>query len=161
TSRCFALRLKAPPLDFGPGGPASGHTLALNSLSLAPGALHDKIAARLLNDNATGASLIDQELVNGTTETVYLTVSVTKPNQVTAMQSFAVRNYTSTTAVSIDCYDDDTGDYNPDCNQVGGFPSGGGYTSSDSQPANTLTFPVKLYELDGLGAPTTEIPCLA
>jgi tryptophanyl-tRNA synthetase len=112
-SRCFELRLKAPPLRFSGDGSGTGHTLALDSLSLAPGAAHDRLAARLLNDDATGASLIDQHVVNGTTETVYLTVTVTKPGSVTASQSFVVRNHTSITAVTIDCFIGPENEWNP------------------------------------------------
>jgi hypothetical protein len=162
-SRCFELRLKAPPLHFLPGGgvPAVGHTFTLDTLSLAPGAPHDRIAARLLNDDATGASLIDQPIANGTAETVYLTVTVTRPSSVSATQSFAIRNFTSASSVNIKCYDLD-GNWNPACDPVASFPPGGGYspTSPITTTATALTFPVKLFELDGAGAPAIEIPCL-
>jgi hypothetical protein len=162
-SRCFELRLKAPPLRFSGDGSGTGHTLALDSLSLAPGAAHDRLAARLLNDDATGASLIDQHVVNGTTETVYLTVTVTKPGSVTASQSFVVRNHTSITAVTIDCFIGPENEWNPACDPPAAFPPGGGYSppAPITTTATALTFPVKLFELDGAGAPATEIPCLA
>jgi hypothetical protein len=162
-SRCFELRLKAPPLRFSGDGSGTGHTLALDSLSLAPGAAHDRLAARLLNDDATGASLIDQHVVNGTTETVYLTVTVTKPGSVTASQFFVVRNHTSITAVTIDCFIGPENEWNPACDPPAAFPPGGGYSppAPITTTATALTFPVKLFELDGAGAPATEIPCLA
>jgi hypothetical protein len=167
TSRCFELRLKSPPLHFGDGGQATGHTFALGApnaptsgLSLAPGAPYDLIATRLLNNNATGASLIDQWVTNGTTETVFLTVTVTKPNTMAVTQAFSVRNYQSVSTVSINCYDAD-GNWNPSCDQPTWFPSAEYYSSPTTTSATTLTFPAKLYELDGNGVPTTEIPCLA
>ena len=173
TARCFELRLKAPPLHFLGGGPEGGHAFALgytpqpnepapsSSLSLAPGAPYDLIAARLLNDNATGASLLDQWIVNGTTETVFLTVTVTKPT-VTATQSFEIRNFTSATSVTIKCFDS-ANEWNPACDPVADFPPGGGYSPASpiTTTATALTFPVKLFELNGAGVPTTEIPCLA
>ncbi len=167
TARCFELRLRAPPLHFLAGGPATWHTFALGypgaptSLSLAPGAPFDPVAARLLNDNATGASLLDQPVINGTTETVFLTVTVTKPSSVSASQKFEIRNFTKISTVTIDCGPPE--DPNPACDPVASFPPGGGYASPlITPPATTnLMFPVKLYELDGAGIPTTEIPCLA
>lgn len=164
-SRCFDLRLKAPPLHFLSGGPASGHTFALgypnapSSLSLAPGAPYDLLAARLLNNNATGASLIDEWIANGTAETVFLTVTVTKPNTVTATQSFVIRNYESVSAVSSACYTAD-GDWTGACDQPALFPSGQ-HSSLDATATQAVDMPAKLYELDGAGVPTTEIPCLA
>ena len=158
--RCFALRLKAPPLHFIGGGPAVGHAFALDSLKLEPGAPFDRIAARLLNDNATGASLLDQWFTNGTTETVYLTVTVTEPTAVTATQSFVIRNYQSVSSANTNCYDADD-NWNPACDPPGPFPSGGYLSPLITTTANTLTFPAKLYELDSAGAPTAEIPCLA
>ena len=173
-ARCFELRLKAPPLHFLGGGPAAGHALALGytpppgqplpppSLSLAPGATFDRLAARLLNDGATGASLLDQWIVNGTTETVFLTVTVTRPASVTATQSFAIHNYTAITTTSIDCYTGPDNEWNPACDPPAGFPPGGGYSSSRiTTTATALAFPAKLFELDGAGVPVTEIPCLA
>ncbi|HSK01402.1 MAG TPA: hypothetical protein VK932_09180 [Kofleriaceae bacterium] len=160
-SRCFELRLKAPPLHFLGGGPAAGHGLALDSLSLAPGAAHDRIAARLLNDDATGASLLDQPIVNGTTETVFLTVTVTQPSSVTATQAFEIRNHTAISPVTIECYVGPDKEWNPACDPMAAFPPGGGYSSGPiTTTATALTFPVKLFELDGAGAPATEIPCL-
>jgi len=160
TSRCFELRLKAPPLHFlGGGGPASGHTFALDTLSLAPGAPYDLIAARLLNYGATGASLIDQGVVNGTAETVFLTVTVTKPSAVTATQGFVIRNYTSVSSVSSACYTAD-GDWTGACDQPLPFPSGE-YISSAVTTTQSVDVPAKLYELNGAGVPAIEIPCLA
>ncbi|HWO20496.1 MAG TPA: hypothetical protein VNO30_17120 [Kofleriaceae bacterium] len=174
-SRCFELRLKAPPLHFLPGGgPAAGHARALGytpppgeplppaSLSLAPGSPYDALAARLLNNSATGASLLDQWIVNGTTRTVFLTVTVTRPDWVTATQSFEIHNYTSITAANIDCFTGPDNEWNPACDPPAGFPPGGGYKSPRiPTTVNTLTFPAKLFELDGAGVPAAEIPCLA
>ena len=160
TSRCFELRLKAPPLHFTEGGEAAGHSFALNTLSLAPGAPFDQVATRLLNDDATGASLLDQRFINGTTETVYLTVKVTKPSLVTASQSFEVRNYAAITPVNFACYDAD-GNANPACDAAQSFPSAGYLSGVSAGAVSTPTFPVKLYELDSAGVPTTETPCLA
>jgi Bacterial Ig-like domain len=162
-SRCFELRLKAPPLRFFNvyGGVAANHTFALDTLSLAPGAPYDLIAARLLNANATGASLLDQWIFNGTTETVYLTVTVTKPTSVTASVMFQIRNFTSKHPVHIKCSSEDD---DPACAVVRSFPPPSqGYVSPLITPpaATTLKFPVKLYEINGAGAPSTELPCLA
>lgn len=159
TSRCFALRLKAPPLHFLGGGPAHGHALALDWLNLAPGAAYDQLAERLLNHNATGASLLDQWFVNGTTEPVFLTVTVTKPSSVTATQSFAIRNHQSTWSVQIGCGSEENP--NPACDGAYDFPSQPYTSSVIATTVTSLTFPVKLYELNAAGVPTTEIPCLA
>jgi hypothetical protein len=163
TARCFELHLRAPPLHFLTGGPTNNQPYALDALSLAPGAPYDLIAARLLNNTATGASLIDQPVINGTTETVYLTVTVTKPTSVVASQRFMIRNYETVTDISAINCDADTG--NPAaCALPQPFPAptGAGYSSSTiSINLNTLTFPVKLFELNASGVPTTQIPCLA
>jgi hypothetical protein len=160
-SRCFALRLTAPPLHFlDGGGPASGHTFALNSLSLAPGAPHDLLAARLLSNSATGASLIDQRVVNGTTETVFLTVTVTKPNLVTATQRFEIRNYTRIYSSQSDCYYQN-GEPTGLCIGAGQFPSEAYLLSKENTNPQPVDVTAKLYELDGAGVPATEIPCLA
>lgn len=158
-SRCFELRLRAPPLQLTASGSAVGHAFALDSLNLAPGAPHDRLAARLLNNDATGASLIDHWFTNGTTATIFLTATVTKPTAVTATQSFEIRNYTSTAIVGIECYDAED-NWNPACNQAQSFPSAG-YVSSPVTTGVTAVFPVRLYELDAAGAPMIEVPCLA
>lgn len=153
-ARCFALRLRAAPLHFTTSGPAENHPFALNALDLAPGAPYDQIAARLLNDSSA-ASLLDQFLVNGTTETVFLTVTVTKPSSVTASEQFTIRNYSESSSVSIKCPED-----NPDpCIATAPFPSAG-YTGSSSNNANTLLFPVKVYEVGGNGAIGGQVTCL-
>jgi len=148
-ARCFNLHLRAPPLEFEStdgNQPTKVHAYALDSLSLAPGALYDQIAARLLNAGATGASLIDQDVFNGTTATIYLTVTVTAPSEVMAAQSFVLDNaVTNVTACG------DTG-----CPPAAGGPMDSGATSYQMV---TLHFPVKVFELEG-GVPVTEIPCL-
>jgi hypothetical protein len=150
-ARCFDLRLRAPPVDVEVMGsqPTKVHAYALDSLSLAPGAPFDQIGARLLNDEATGtgASLLDQDIFNGTTSTIYLTVTVTPPSSVVAAQSFVMAD--APTEVSL-CTFCTTGMANK-------VPEDSG---SGSAPMTTLHFPVRIYELVG-GVPTTEIPCLA
>jgi hypothetical protein len=59
--------------------------------------------------------------------------------------------------VNISCAND-----NPACEPPAAFPPGGGYSSPlITTTATALTYPAKLYELDGNGAPAIEIPCLA
>jgi hypothetical protein len=152
-ARCFDLHLRAPPLDLDSAStsrPTKDHAYALDSLSLAPGALYDQIAARLLNADATGASLIDQDIFNGTTSTIYLTVTVTPPSEVTAAQTFVLDN--APTQVS----DATCGGACTDAAE--------GPTFSLAQPMTTpetsLHFPAKVFELVN-GAPATELPCLA
>jgi hypothetical protein len=151
-ARCFDLHLRAPPLEFestSTSPPTKQHAYALDSLSLAPGAQFDQIAARLLNYDATGASLIDQDVFNGTTSTIYLTVTVTRPVMVMAAQSFVLGN-APTNVTAATCGDA--------CVDAEG---GSEYTSPiHSTEAVTLHFPAKVFELVG-GVPTTEIPCLA
>jgi hypothetical protein len=162
-ARCFDLKLKAPPLEFLPASaPIPLHTYQLDALSLSSGPPFDLVAARLLNDNATGASLIDQPLFNGTASTVYLTVTVTKPVTVTATQSFVIRNLTSISSVSSggDCYTGPDDDWTGACDPPAAFP-GGEYTSPLVTVTQPVNIPAKLYEVDGAGVPTTEIPCLA
>ena len=148
-ARCFDLRVRSLPPDYAAMGsqPTKVHAYALDSLSLAPWALFDQIAARLLNDDATGASLLDQDLFNGTTSTVYLTVTVTPPSSVLAAQSFVVANAPTEVLNCSLC---------PAENASGILEDSG----SGSAPVTTLHFPVKLFELVG-GVPATEIPCLA
>jgi hypothetical protein len=150
-ARCFDLHLRTPPIKIEPTDPSvptKVHAYALDSLSLAEGATFDQIAARLLNNDATGASLIDQDIFNGTTATIYLTVTVTPPISVMATQSFVLGNAeTQVTQCSMNCPG----------NAVGG-PS---HTPSPiATEATSLRFPAKVFELIG-GVPTTEIPCLA
>ena len=150
-TRCFELHLRAPPLEFeAPGArPTKDHAYSLDSLSLAPGALYDQIAARLLNYDATGASLIDQDVFNGTAETVFLTVTVTKPTPVMVLQSFVLGNATTNVTAS-GCQ--------MDCPSPAEEP---GYTSPTISTEETnISFPAKVFEVVA-GVPTTEIPCLA
>ncbi|MBX3156794.1 MAG: hypothetical protein KF773_12380 [Deltaproteobacteria bacterium] len=167
TARCFTLKLLAAPLDFQPpaaigmpaAGPATGHKFALNSLSLAPAAPFDEIAARLLNADA-GASLLDQPIVNGTAETVFLTVTVTlTPTMVQAARTFVMHNArTSVSDVSLKC-EGAGGDPN-NCNSPTGFTP---FTSSNNVlgTVNNPTYLVKVFELDAANQPTTEVPCIA
>lgn len=161
TARCFELQLRAPPLHFTSGGRAVSQPFALDSTSLVQGAIYNKLAARLLNNDATGASLIDQFVANGTTETVYLTVTVTKPSSVAVSQQFVINNRTTTTDLSpaVNC-DYDTG--NPAaCDQPQQFPSAEYVSPIIPTTATTLSFPARLYELNASGVPTTSIPCIA
>ncbi len=153
-ARCFDLRLRAPPLDLDSASasrPTKDHAYALDSLSLAPGAPYDQIAARLLNTDATGASLIDQDIFNGTTATIYLTVTVTPPSEVTAAQTFVLDN--APTQV-----------IGPPPPASPAAPCHGWARVSLTQPASTpetsLHFPAKVFELVN-GAPATELPWLA
>lgn len=156
-SRCFNLTLRAPPLDVeyvaAGARPTKDHAYALDSLSLAPGAQYDQIAARLLNNNATGASLIDQDVWNGTTAPIYLTVMVTPPIMVLAARRFKLGNAATNVTPNPGCYDS--------CLD----PSmlGAEYTSPApalSTQEGDLKYPVKIFELVN-GSPTLELPCLA
>jgi len=152
-ARCFDLRLRAPPLDLdlaSASRPTKDHAYALDSLSLAPGAPYDQIAARLLNTDATGASLIDQDIFNGTTATIYLTVTVTPPSEVTAAQAFVLDN-APTQVIPASC--------EPSCTSATGGPVFS-LTQPASTPETSLDFPAKVFELVN-GAPATELPCLA
>jgi hypothetical protein len=151
--RCFELALKAPPLHFAapPATPTTAHEYALDSLKLGAGSF-DKVAARLLNDDATGASVLDQGFTNGTARTVYLTVTVTKPNETVIRRRFqegmwsAIRDE----RVTISCG-------NAPCELF----FGDGYMSPDTTATiGTQAFPVKVFELVN-GVPTTEVPCIA
>ena len=152
-SRCFDLQLRAPPLKLeatSASTPTKVHAYALDSLRLHPTAQFTQIAARLLNDDATGASLIDQDIFNGTTATVYLTVTVTRPYSVMVAQSFVLDN--APTQVTP-----------PSCGLCEDADGVAPYDSPDpavSIEMTALPFPVKVFELTG-GVPTTEIPCLA
>jgi hypothetical protein len=150
-ARCFDLHLRAPPLEFEPAGtqPTKVHAYALDSLSLAPNAQFDQVAARLLNNDATGASLIDQGVFNGTTSTIYLTVTVTPPISVMGSQSFVLDNALTNVGSPQPC--------SGACVAPSLGPKGTGSTSTQM---TTLRFPAKVFELVN-GAPLTEIPCLA
>jgi hypothetical protein len=152
-ARCFGLVLRAPPLELestSTSQPTKDHAYALDSLSLAPGAQFDQIAARLLNHDATGASLFDQDVFNGTTSTIYLTVTVTRPVMVMAGQSYVLGNAPTQVVTPATC-----GDACIDAEE------GPEHTSPIHwNEATTLHFPVKVFELVG-GVLTAEIPCLA
>lgn len=156
-TRCFDLKLKAPPLELlSETTPVTPHTYQLDALSLAHGAPFDLVAARLLNDDATGASLIDQPFFNGTASTIYLTVKVTKPTQVNTAMSYVIdhaRRFSDNT-VSLNC---SAMDGNPaDC--IGPAPRYlSGLVSSSSV---TATFRVRVFELDSSEVPTAELPCI-
>jgi hypothetical protein len=166
-ARCFELHLRAPPLHFQTPGPNANdpnpipvdHAYRLMSLDLAPGAPFSAVAQRLLNPDATGASLIDEDVTNGTASTIYLEVGVIKPSTVFAGQSFVLGNFGTTRTVSIDCTDDPD---NPPPSLCRGPSSGPVYVSAPPVeiPITSLAFPVKVFELDGSLAPATEIPCL-
>jgi len=165
-ARCFELHLRAPPLHFqAPGGSPTDpdpipidHVYRLASLDLAPGAPFTAIAARLLNNDASGASLIDEDVTNGTASTVYLEVAVTRPTTVAASQSFSLRNLTTTSTANIDCTER-SGSVPPTiCRSPSSGPN---YTSLPTNVAITsLGFPVKVFELDGSLRPAVEVPCL-
>jgi hypothetical protein len=152
-ARCFNLHLRAPPLEFEVASgsrPTKVHTYALDSLGLEENAPYYQLAARLLNYDATGASLIDQDVFNGTPATVFLTVTVTKPLMVMAAQSFVVNN--AATDVT-DC--GDACDVDPMTGPV--------YESlmpGVSVQELDLTFPVKVFEVVS-GVPAVELPCIA
>jgi hypothetical protein len=169
--RCFDLHLRAPPLHFQTPGSGTatdpdplpvGHKYRLASLTLGAGQFN-AIAARLLNNDATGASLIDEDVTNGTASTVYLTVAVTRPSNVWAGQIFTLSFVDQgTTGANITCTT--TQGQNPPsiCHQ----PSTPLYTSAanpDGTPAEQVeanpSFPVKVFEFDANG-PTTETPCI-
>jgi hypothetical protein len=156
TARCFDLHLRAPPLDFDLAPtprPTKDHAYALDSLSLAPGAIFDQIAARLLNDNATGASLIDQDIFNGTTATIYVTVTVTHPSVVMAVQWFALGNAPTQVVSPAPCQITNT------CVAAAEGPS---FVLMDPvyTPMTSLHFPAQVFELVS-GVLAAEIPCLA
>jgi len=155
SARCFDLQLRAPPLHFLAGGPTNNQPFALDALNAAPGAAYDNLAERLLNSGA-GASLIDQPLTNGTTSTVYLTVTVTKPSAVTVSQQFAIRSNTTVTSVNTNCANTPSA-----CNSPLPFPGNDYQSGTTTSAANSLTFPVRLYELNASGLPSTSFPCLA
>lgn len=154
-SRCFELRLLAPPMHFTDGGAATGHDRALKALTLAPATstTFDRIATRLLNTGAFGASIVDQRFVNGTASTVFLTVTVTKPS-VSLTKRWVLQNArTSTTAVSLLCggSGDPANCQPPDLGPV--------FDSGTVSVAVKAEFPVHVFETDAAGAVIGEIPC--
>lgn len=163
TTRCFELRLKAPPMKFEQPTISSGHTFSLNSLTLAPSAspIFRKIGSRLLNNSSTGASLIDQRFTNSTTATVFLAVNVTKPMNVIATMRFEIRNHRFTRTVNFDCSDEDNPPQN--CQSTANIPNASlaPYSGTAQPTVGSLAYPAKLFELNGAGEPTTEIPCVA
>jgi hypothetical protein len=158
-ARCFDLKLKAPPLEMLPeSAPITPHTYQLDALSLAPGAPFDLVAARLLNGDATGASLIDQPFYNGTANTVYFTATLTKPTRVDAAQSYVVdhaRLYSYPVELNCSAFPG-TGGNPADCIDPGPRYLSGVVTSTSV----AATFRVRVFELNASGAPVTEIPCI-
>jgi hypothetical protein len=156
TTRCFDLHLRAPPLHFVDA--SAPHAYRLDSLSLAGGPFR-AIAARLLNDDASGASVIDKDVTNGTAETVYLELAVTKPASVTLQQSFVLKNFHEALEnTELACLVRDGGD------PANCLPPVSGpilqATALSTTTATELRFPARVFELDATGAPTHEIPCL-
>lgn len=155
-ARCFDLHLRAPPLHFVDTN--TPHAYQLQSLSLAGGPFR-AIAARLLDDNASGASVIDKNVTNGTAETVYLELAVTKPAAVTLSQRFVLGNFHEPLEnTELACLVRDGGDP-ANCRP----PAIGPVFQSpalNTTTVNTLSFPARVFELDATGTPATEIPCL-
>jgi hypothetical protein len=162
-----ALHLRAPPLHFqkpGQGLPDPDpipvdHPYRLLSLNLGVAPPLSAIAARLLNADASGASVLDEDVTNGTASTVYLEVGVTRPATVQVRQNFKLANVITTQTVSIDCTDFGDGPPDPLCK---GPTAGPTYSSANlgDQPISGLSFPVKVFELDGSLHPAIEVPCL-
>lgn len=157
-SKCFELRLKAPPLEL-PPVLATTHPYKLDSLRLdTSDPTLDNIAARLLNEDATGASLLDKDFINGTGETVYLTVAVTKPTDVISSARFVIRHaQLGKTTVSVSC-----GVEVPEPGNPCYAPPSNDYTSPTlTLQQSTLAFPVRVFEVGANGYPTSEVPCVA
>jgi hypothetical protein len=170
--RCFSLHLRAAPLHFNTNlvfpaviympGDANGHKFALQAAGLEQSKL-GQIAQRVLNTTAA-AALTHMTMINGTAETVYLTVTVTPPSEVKVRQTFSIRYVTTTTTINVDCSDSTTGD----CANVPVHPeiADGANpaipTSGMQEPVavNGLQFPVQVYLLDVNGVPTTQILCM-
>jgi hypothetical protein len=156
-ARCFDLHLRAPPLHFADA--SAPHAYRLESLRLDTTTPFHAIAARLLNDNASGASVIDKDVTNGTAETVYLELAVTKPASVTLQQSFALKNFHEAPEnTELACLVRDGGDPANCLPPVRGPVLSA--TALHSTTATELRFPARMFELDATGAPTNEIPCL-
>jgi len=170
-SRCFTLHLRAPPLHFGgftvgaktyAPGDAQNHKFALKTLHLEQGAPADQIqiAQRVLVP-AAATSLLDMPLTNGTASTVYVTVKVTRPSRVTARQTFSRRYVSTISTVNVDCSGDSS---DPDCSSVDVHPpiDDGGSPAPSQPPADVtgLSYPVRVYQLDASGVPTTQTACI-
>lgn len=86
-------------------------------------------------------------------------MGVTKPSTVFAGQSFKLANFGTTQTVSIDCTRDPT---HPPPSVCAGTSSGPTYTSAAPTEIalTSLSFPVRVFELDGNLAPASEVPCL-
>jgi hypothetical protein len=167
--RCVDLSLRAPPLELHTGsdtmqlsghtytaGDSTGHFMSLKAQSLAAGAgLYETIASRVLNSGGI-TSLYDMPITNGTATTVYLTVTVAPPTSgtmtpaETATQHFALRYTTTTTTANDDCM-------THSCAAPVVPPS---YDGGDSPAVGVLVWPVRVYEVDGNGVPTTAIACI-
>ena len=170
-SRCFNLHLRAPPLHFGgftvgaktyAPGDAQNHKFALKTLHLEQGAPADQIQiAQHVLVPAAAASMLDMPLTNGTASFVYLTVKVTRPSKVTARQTFSRRYVTTISTVNVDCSQDSR---DPDCSSVPVHPpiDDGGSPAPSQPPADVtgLLYPVRVYQLDTSGVPTTQIGCI-
>ena len=107
---------------------------------------------RMSYDDGIWTRGIDQDIFNGTASTIYLTVTVIPPSEVTAAQTFVLDNApTQVTGPPLPC--------EPNCTDAAEGP-----TFSLAQPMTTpetsLHFPAKVFELVN-GAPATELPCLA
>jgi len=163
---CFDLHLRAPPLHFQTPGQVApdpdpipvNHLYRLESLNWS--GEFNAFAARLLNNNATGASLLDKDVTNGTASTVYLEVGVTRPTSVFAQQNFVLRNFSTSSSASFDCTEDGNGDTPARCSTPAGGPVYTRPTSTGDEQVPNLQFPVKVFELDSNLHPATEIPCV-
>ncbi|HEX8112182.1 MAG TPA: hypothetical protein VF516_30825 [Kofleriaceae bacterium] len=169
-ARCFELHLRAPPLHFQTPGQLApdpdpipvDHAYRLLSLSLTQKAPFRAIAARLLNSNSSGASVLDEDITNGTANAVYLDVTVVKPATINVWQTFKLSNAFLPQDVTINCTHATGPPPDPRCNRPG--PPGPTYDTTPVKqsevPISGLTFPVKIFEVDGNLAPATEVPCV-
>jgi hypothetical protein len=166
-ARCFELHLRAPPLHFqtpGQGAPdldpiPVDHAYRLLSLALAPGAPFTAIAARLLNATSSGASVLDEDVTNGTGSVVYLDVGVTKPSTVFAGQSFALSHVGTSQSANINCTEHPDTPPPAICEPPDTGPT---YQSAPATEIafTNVSFPARVFELDSNLAPATEVPCL-
>ena len=126
------------------------HILSLNAHGLESTRLQD-LSSLLLNDPATGATVMDVRVANGTAEVSYLRITLIAPATASGTRTFSVKH----DAVSIEDADDDCTASPGACATL---PAP--VLFSEFFPAMETPFEVRLYTADENGAPIAiHNPC--
>ncbi|HRC55122.1 MAG TPA: hypothetical protein PKU97_04320, partial [Kofleriaceae bacterium] len=154
-ARCWTHHPLAAPLHVGeaytPGvGGHPAHALALMAHGLDSGRTQD-LSTLLLNPGATGASVMDSLISNGTAEAVYLRVTLAAPPTAAITRAFSIGHE----PVSVEDTDDSCAVDPGACLSVPAT-----ITQAESFPAAPVPFELRLFSASATGVPGAEVqPC--